>query len=179
MWDLTSWTHIWCVSGFVLKTGCYSASTWVRFEASPNGGVLRFFLQHLSMLACRSPAGTSCCLIFQLCARLVLGACSFWIVCALVFMCFRATSRFRHWLPYVCIAFCPIPGTSLLRRLSRPLTLSIPLISPTHEDSSHTIAADLSSVGGYSNALALDWDLIWCRGNLGRLIYRVLRSRGC
>ena len=22
MWDLTSWTHIWCVSGFVLKTGC-------------------------------------------------------------------------------------------------------------------------------------------------------------
>ena len=23
MWDLTSWAHIWCVSGFVLKTGCY------------------------------------------------------------------------------------------------------------------------------------------------------------
>jgi len=24
MWDLTSWAHIWCVSGFVLKTGCYT-----------------------------------------------------------------------------------------------------------------------------------------------------------
>ena len=23
MWDLTSWAHIWCVYGFVLKTGCY------------------------------------------------------------------------------------------------------------------------------------------------------------
>jgi len=25
MWDLTSWAHIWCVSGFVLKTGCYTS----------------------------------------------------------------------------------------------------------------------------------------------------------
>ena len=24
MWDLTSWAHIWCVSDFVLKTGCYN-----------------------------------------------------------------------------------------------------------------------------------------------------------
>jgi hypothetical protein len=24
MCDLTSWAHIWCVSGFVLKTGCYN-----------------------------------------------------------------------------------------------------------------------------------------------------------
>ena len=24
MRDLTSWAHIWCVPGFVLKTGCYN-----------------------------------------------------------------------------------------------------------------------------------------------------------
>ena len=24
MWDLTFWAHIWCISGFVLKTGCYN-----------------------------------------------------------------------------------------------------------------------------------------------------------
>ena len=24
MWDLTFWAHIWCVSSFVLKTGCYT-----------------------------------------------------------------------------------------------------------------------------------------------------------
>ena len=24
MWDLTYWAHIWCASGFVLKTGCYN-----------------------------------------------------------------------------------------------------------------------------------------------------------
>ena len=30
MWDLTFWAHIWCVSGFVLKTGCYTnGSTYV------------------------------------------------------------------------------------------------------------------------------------------------------
>ena len=26
MCDLTSWAHIWCVSGFVLKTRCYTPS---------------------------------------------------------------------------------------------------------------------------------------------------------
>ena len=25
MWDLTSWAHIWCVSSFVLKTGCFTS----------------------------------------------------------------------------------------------------------------------------------------------------------
>jgi len=29
MWDLTSWAHIWCVSGFVLKIGCYTNSVTV------------------------------------------------------------------------------------------------------------------------------------------------------
>jgi hypothetical protein len=43
-----------------------------RYMASICGfirwGMLHFFLQHPSMLACRCVAATSCCLIFQLCA---------------------------------------------------------------------------------------------------------------
>ena len=28
MWDLTSKTHIWCISGFVLKIGYYTSERW-------------------------------------------------------------------------------------------------------------------------------------------------------
>ena len=37
-----------------------------------------------------------------------------------------------------------------------PDNLLTPLIAPVREDSSHTITVDLSGMGGYSNALALD-----------------------
>ena len=30
MWDLTSWAHIWYISGFVLKTGCYNIYSGTR-----------------------------------------------------------------------------------------------------------------------------------------------------
>ena len=86
--------------------------------------MLCFFLQCPSTFACRSDAATSCCLIFQLRTRRIPGACSFWTVCTPTFMCFHATSKFCHWLPYAFIAFCPMPETSLLRRVPKPLTLS-------------------------------------------------------
>ena len=131
----------------IQSCGC----TWPHGVVSSNGGMLHFFLQHPSMLACCSDMATSCCLIFQLCARRIPGACSFWAVCALIFTCFRATSRFRRWLPFACIAFSPIPGTSLLRRFAEtPNTLSIPLIALTREVSSHAIVADLSGPGWLS-----------------------------
>ena len=35
MWDLTFWAHIWCVSGFVLKTECYITSPFSYWIWTP------------------------------------------------------------------------------------------------------------------------------------------------
>jgi len=45
---------------------------------------------------------------------------------------------------------------ALSTNAENPNTLTIPLIVPMREDSLHAIMADLSGVGGYPNAFALD-----------------------
>ena len=100
------------------------AGTWPCFVVSLDGRMLCFFLQHPSLLACSCAMSTSCCLIFQLCAGRIHGACSFWTACALIFMYFLATSDSRYWRPYACTTFCPTHETSLLRLMLKTLTLS-------------------------------------------------------
>jgi len=49
MCDLTSWAHIWCVFGFVLKTGCYNAHLHRQIYhcGIPLGGLPMIFCRQL------------------------------------------------------------------------------------------------------------------------------------